>query len=50
MTDERIKPSEKTFLFRGGSLYFTRTGERKVFFVLTLGMLFAGILMKLGIV
>ncbi|MBN1101863.1 MAG: hypothetical protein JXL84_00465 [Deltaproteobacteria bacterium] len=50
MKDEQAKPREKTFVVREGTLYFTRNGERRVFFVLTVGMLLAGILVKLGIV
>lgn len=50
MTEEQTKPLEKVFLFRHGNLHFTREVERKVFFVLTLGMLVAGILVTLGIV
>lgn len=40
----------KAVAFQSGRLYFTRSLERKLFFFMTLFMLMAGILMKLGIV
>ncbi len=39
----------KAFKLEDGRLYFTRATERRIFFVLTLLMLAAGILMKLGV-
>lgn len=40
---------KKTFLMRDGRLYFSKTTERKFFFVLTVIMLICGVLAKIGV-
>ncbi len=44
-----LEEPQKPIHYDRGRIYFTRRMERKVFFVLTLIMLGAGILYKLGI-
>lgn len=39
----------KMFIYENGRFYFTKMAERKFYFVLTLIMLLAGILYKVGI-
>ncbi|MFZ5563106.1 MAG: hypothetical protein ACOZBW_03585 [Thermodesulfobacteriota bacterium] len=41
--------SEKQFVYENGRLYFSKRMERNVFFVLTLLMMGAGLLVKFGI-
>jgi hypothetical protein len=45
------KPShaDENFIFRDGTLYFSKELERKVLFFMTMAMLLAGIFVKLGI-
>lgn len=45
-TDKRKWKSVK---FEDGKIYFTRTAERRVFFVLTLLMLAAGFMIRFGV-
>ncbi|WP_167320855.1 hypothetical protein [Desulfosudis oleivorans] len=45
----RQKTTRKTFVYENGRLYFSKQTERNLFFVLTLGMLAGGVLVKLGI-
>jgi len=44
-----LEEPENPLHYENGRIYFTRRLERKIFFVLTLFMLGAGILYKLGI-
>jgi hypothetical protein len=44
-----MKKNEKYFLWRDGKLYFTKELERRIFFILTLIMLGAGIGYRVGI-
>jgi len=44
-----IEEAKKPIHYDKGRIYFTRRMERKVFFVLTLIMLGAGILYKVGV-
>jgi hypothetical protein len=45
---KRSHPS-KMIIYENGRFYFTKMAERKFYFVLTLIMLVAGILYKMGI-
>ncbi len=40
----------KPFVYENGRLYFTKQGERTVFFIMTIIMLILGILYKAGII
>ena len=40
---------EKIIQYENGKIYFSREVERKFFFILTLIMLFAGLLVKIGL-
>ncbi len=46
---EDIGPQKKTLWHNNGKTYFSKENERKLFFVLTLIMLFLGVLVKLGL-
>lgn len=46
---DRQTHSKKLFTYENGRLYFSKQTERNLFFVLTLGMLASGVLVKLGI-
>ena len=43
------RDTKKLFIYEDGRLYFSKQTERSLFFVLTLGMLASGVLVKLGI-
>jgi len=49
MFSEQEKNSSKWFYLEDGKIYFTRTAERKFFFALTMLMLVAAVLFKLGV-
>jgi len=44
-----LEEPNKPIQYHRGRVYYTRRVERKVFFVLTLIMLIAGVLYKLGV-
>lgn len=46
--DEILNP-RKTLYYENGRLYFTKTAERRVFFLLTFIMLLIGVLYKSGL-
>lgn len=46
---EDAGPRKKVLLYDRGRTYFSREGERKLFFVLTVVMLVLGVLVKLGL-
>ena len=41
---------QKPFVYENGKFYFTRQGERFVFFIMTIIMLIFGLLYKAGII
>ncbi len=43
------KTVNRGFKVENGKIYFTRAAERKIFFVLTIAMLTAGVMIKLGV-
>lgn len=47
--DSKCDDSRKWFVYQDGRFYFTRLAERKFYFILTVAMLLAGILYKLGV-
>ncbi|MCF8025915.1 MAG: hypothetical protein K9K62_04760 [Desulfobacteraceae bacterium] len=49
MSSDPEKRVSKRLRVADGKIYFTRTAERKFFFVLTMLMLVAGIMFRLGI-
>jgi hypothetical protein len=44
------KTRNRTFRMQDGKLYFTREAERRIFFVLTLLMLAAGVMIRMGMI
>jgi hypothetical protein len=44
-----MKENEKWIRYEKGKVYFTRELERKIFFFLTLIMLSAGVMFKIGL-
>jgi hypothetical protein len=48
-TETNTEPSAKVFIYKYGRIYFTKEGERRFYFFLTLVMLISGILYKIGI-
>ncbi|QTA83028.1 Uncharacterized protein dnl_54210 [Desulfonema limicola] len=47
--DNSRKQGTKILVFKHGRTYFTKEGERRFYFFLTLLMLLSGILYKIGI-
>jgi hypothetical protein len=43
------KTVNRAFRVESGKIYFTRATERRIFFVLTIAMLTAGVMIKLGV-
>lgn len=52
MQDKKLTPSDgqPVLMHRDGRLWFTREAERRFYFVLTVMMLAAGILYKMGLI
>jgi len=48
-TETNTEPSSKALIYKHGRIYFTKEGERRFYFFLTLVMLISGILYKIGI-
>jgi len=44
------KIRNRAFRMQDGRLYFTREAERRIFFVLTLLMLAAGVMIRMGVI
>ena len=44
------KTRNRVFRMEDGKLYFTREAERRIFFVLTLLMLAAGVMIRVGVI
>ena len=49
MQSDQEKSRAKWFCIKHGKIYFTRAAERKFFFALTLLMLAAAVLFRLGV-
>ncbi len=50
VSENSVAEKPKPFVYEDGRLYFTRQGERFVFFVMTVIMLIFGLLYKAGII
>jgi len=50
ISETSVTEKPKPFLYENGRLYFTKAGERFIFFIMTIFMLIAGILYKTGII
>jgi hypothetical protein len=46
---ESSQETKKILLHEGGKIYFSKETERKLFFILTIVMLIAGICSKIGL-
>ncbi|MEA3231340.1 MAG: hypothetical protein U9Q05_06260 [Thermodesulfobacteriota bacterium] len=49
MAENNLKKENKPLIFENGKVYFSKETERKFYFLLTLIMLLAGILYKVGL-
>ncbi len=49
MSQNNLEKGNKPLIFENGKIYFSKETERKFYFLLTLIMLIAGILYKVGL-
>ena len=50
MKKETEQGHEKAVCYKNGKIYYSKDAEKKLFFILTIMMLLAGILVKAGII
>ena len=50
VSETSVTEKPKPFVYEDGKFYFTRQGERLVFFIMTIIMLIAGLLYNAGII
>ena len=49
MAENSLKKENKPLIFENGKIYFSKENERRFYFLLTLIMLLAGVLYKVGL-